>query len=397
MTKYIVGIDIGKHYHQATLINETGEILGGSIRFGNSTEGANLLLKRISTLNADNLPLIFGLEATGHYWLSLYSFLVDKGYRVHVINPYQSSAWRKIYLSTTKTDKEDAFLIADILRFGSFSETKLSEEHIISLRNLTRFRVNLKQQITDTKRRVITILDQTFPEFESLFSNIFGKTATELLKDYPTPGDLNGVSLRNLTKLVTRVSRGRFKEQKAREIKQAASQSFGIGFALDSLTLQLKLLMEQLEFLQKQIETVEEKITVIMDGINSVLPSLPGVGVMIAAAIHAEIGDIQRFKSSSQLSSFAGIDPTVRQSGNFTGSKNRMSKKGSPYLRLALWQAAITSIRFNPVLKTYYQKKISEGKHHMTAIGAVTTKLTRIIFSMLKNQREFNRKMINSG
>lgn len=387
----IVGIDIGKQYHQATVINQSGQILGGSVRFANTTAGGEILLARISSVNSDHLPVIFGLEATGHYWLSLYSYLLDKGYAISVINPYQSDAFRKVYLSSVKTDKEDSFLIADLIRFGSFPETKLADENLISLRNLTRFRACYLQSITDTKRRVITILDQVFPEFENLFSNIFGKTGRQLLKDYSTPEELEKVSLRKLTNLVTKLSKGHFKEDKALEIKLKAQTSFGVKFALDSFTLQLDLLIKQLEFLEKQLLIIDKEINSLMDP-KCVLLSLPGVNINLAASIIAEIGDIKRFKTSAQLVSFAGINPTVRQSGNFLGNKNKMSKKGSPYLRLALWQAAITSARFNPILKDYYTLKIKEGKNHMTVIGAVSRRLTGIIFALLRDQKEFQPK-----
>lgn len=395
MAKLIVGVDIGKHFHQATVIDESGTILGGSVKFKNTTSGAMLLLERIAAINHSFLPLVFGLEATGHYWLALYSFLVEKQYPVHVINPYQSDAWRKIYLSTTKTDKEDSFLIADILRFGHFSETRQACEQMISLRNVTRFRVTLNQQSTDTKRRIITVLDQIFPEFESLFSDVFGKASKGILESYPTPESLKQIDIKNLEKLIKKLSKGHFKRKKAVEIKKAATDSFGVSFALDSFTLQLKLLMEQLAFLEQQLVIVDREISCIMDTLNSVLPSIPGIGTILAASIHAEIGDIKRFKTSSQLVSFAGIDPTVRQSGNFTASRNKMSKRGSPYLRLAIWQAAVVAVRYNPPLKAFYKKKIQEGKHHMTAIGAVSRKLTGIIFALLKNNKEFDPKATN--
>jgi len=334
------------------------------------------------------LPLIFGLEATGHYWLALYSYLIEKGYHVVVLNPYQSDAFRKVYLSSVKTDKEDAFLIAEILRFGSSSQTKLAEEKLLALRNLSRFRLTLNQQITDSKRRVITILDQVFPEFESCFSDIFGKTGRSLLKKYPTPEEMEAVSVRKLTNIISKLSKGRFKNEKAQEVITKAKTSFGITLALDSLTLQLKILLETLEFTESQLKIVDDQINPLIDD-GCVLLTLPGVGKTIAASILSEIGDIKRFKTSSQLVSFAGINPTVRQSGNFLGNKNHMSKKGSPYLRLALWQAAITSSRFNPVLKEYYSLKIKEGKNHMTVIGAVARKLTGIIFAMLRDQTAF--------
>ncbi len=388
MDKLIIGIDIGKNFHQATVIDQTGQILGSSVRFPNTTVGAETLLLRVASVNPNSLPLSFGLEATGHYWLALYSFLVGLGYSVSVVNPYQSDAFRKVHLSPTKTDKEDAFLIADLIRFGSFSETKLSSEVLIALKNLTRFRTCLMQSITDTKRRIITILDQVFPEFESCFSDTFGKTGRSLIKNYSTPEELEKISLRKLTNLVTKLSKGHFKKEKALEIKLKASHSFGVKFALDSFTLQLDLLLKQLEFLEKQLAIIDQEIALLMPK-ECVLTSLPGVDTRLAAAILSEIGDIKRFKTSSQLVSFAGINPTVKQSGNFLGNRNHMSKKGSSYLRLALWQAAITSARFNPILKEYYTQKIKEGKNHMTVIGAVSRRLTGIIFAMLRDNKPF--------
>lgn len=388
--KLIVGIDIGKRTHVATIIDQTGATISRPISFTNTTADADLLLKKIAAVNQKNIPVVFGLEATGHYWLSLYSFLIKKNYKVSVINPYQSDAWRKVYLSTTKTDKEDSFLIADIIRFGSFAETKQAEERMVELRNLSRFRVTMSQQITDTKRRIVTILDQIFPEFETLFSDCFGKTAKALIEEYPTPDSFEQITVRKLTNLVTKLSKGHFKKEKAEEIKQKASVSFGITLALDSLKLELNLLLKQLDFLNQQIALVEKKIIECMDTIPQTLTSLPGVDTILAAAILSEIGDIRRFRTSSQLVSFAGINPTVRQSGQFLGNKNKMSKKGSAYLRLALWKASITSSRFNPVLKKYYQNRIKDGKNHMTVIGAIARKLTGMIFTMLKDNTSFD-------
>lgn len=390
--KLIVGIDIGKRIHVATIIDDSGIVIGKSFSFPNTTAGGELLLAKIALVNTDKEPVVFGLEATGHYWLSLYSFLTKQGYPVSVINPYQSDAWRKVYLSSVKTDKEDSFLIADILRFGNSPETKLSSETMISLRNLSRFRVTLAHQIGDTKRRIITVLDQIFPEFETLFSDMFGKTGKALLEQYPTPDSLEQISLTKLTNLVKKLSNGRFKKDKATEIKHKAESSFGVNFALDSFQLELQLLLQQLTFLASQIAVVEKQIMQTMESVETTLTSLPGINTILAAAIIAEIGDIKRFKTSSQLVSFAGINPTVTQSGQFLGNKNKMSKKGSPYLRLALWQAAITSVRFNPILKEYYQQKIKEGKSHMTVIGAVSRKLTGIVFALMRDNKPFVEK-----
>lgn len=389
MQKLYVGIDIAKHIHEATVIDETGTIISGSLRFSNTTSGAGKLLAYLQRVHADPSISHVGLEATGHYWLSLYSFLIGHGYRVSVINPYQSDAWRKVYLSSVKTDKEDAFLIADILRFGSFTQTHVPDETHVALRNLTRFRVAVNLQMTDTKRRILTVLDQVFPEFAELFSNVFGKTALSILETYSTPEAVESLSVRKLTNLVSKLSKGRFGREKAQAIKDAAHTSFGVTYALDSFTLQLQLLLKQLELLTEQLDALDGDIAHRMETIPSTLTSIPGIGVCLAAAIHAEIGNIRRFRTSSQLVSFAGINPTVRQSGNFTGTKNRMSKKGSPYLRLALWHAAMVASRANPILKAFYEQKLKEGKHPMTAYGAVARKLTGIIFALLRDNKPF--------
>lgn len=387
--KLMVGVDIGKSTHYATIIDSAGQKLGGIIRFANSLKGGQLLLERVLSIKSQENRIVFGLEATGHYWLPLYSYLIEKGFAVYVINPYQSDAWRKMLLSSTKTDKEDSFVIADIIRFGHHEETKLSDERIIALKNLCRFRINLQQQVTDSKRRVITILDQIFPEFAPLFSDLFGKTAKAILDTASTPEELEAISVRKLTNLVRKASRGRFGREKALELKDCAATSFGIKLATETFQLQLKLLLEQVSFLESQLTKIEQKISILLPKVDSVLTTLPGVGTITAATIIAEIGDIKRFSNSGQLVSYAGINPTVRQSGNFMGNRNRMSKKGSPYLRLALWQAAVTSVLHNPVLKSYYEKKMKEGKNYMTVIGAVSRKLTGVIFSMLKNNKPF--------
>ena len=388
MHTLFVGIDIAKLNHQATVIDETGKVLGGSIRFPNTTKGGTTLLDHVTKFRDGDTPIVFGMEATGHYWLALYSFLVGKGHTVIVINPYQSESWRKVYMSAVKTDKEDAFLIADLLRFGSIKKSQVPSEVTIALRNLTRFRVSMSLQLSDTKRRILTVLDQVFPEFPALFSDAFGKTAISILEEYQTPEALETLSSRKLTNLVSKLSRGRFGKAMAQSLHAAASDSFGITFALDSFSLQLKLLLHQLELLVGQLNLLDEEIAKLFKT-ESKLLTIPGIGPTTAAAITAEIGDIQRFKTSAQLVSFAGINPTVRQSGNFIGNKNKMSKKGSPYLRLALWQASVVASRKNPILKAFYEQKVKEGKHKMTAIGAVSRKLTGIIFAIMRDNKPF--------
>lgn len=111
---YIIGIDIGKNHHEASIIDSSGMLIGKSCRFSNTHKGADKLMQHIYS-PIHNSPCIFGMEATGHYWYSIYSFLKTKGYLIYVINPIQSDSLRSMYIRQTKNDSKDSFLNAQII------------------------------------------------------------------------------------------------------------------------------------------------------------------------------------------------------------------------------------------------------------------------------------------
>jgi len=175
---FYVGIDVGKRNHVASMIDDGKTPLFKGFSFANTTEGAESLVAQIERYAQEKGAIAVGMEATGHYWLSLYSFLLNKGYLIHVVNPIQTDGWRKgIEIRKRKTDDIDSLLIADLIRYGDFLETRLSDEAVQSLRSLTRFRSYLVDSIADLKRKVICVLDQVFPEYEALFSDVFGTTS----------------------------------------------------------------------------------------------------------------------------------------------------------------------------------------------------------------------------
>lgn len=380
-----MGIDIGKNTHVASLIDENAKPLFRAFSFSNTTDGATSLLEKLSTHINDKTGVEIGMEATGHYWLSLYSFLVEQGFVVHVVNPIQTDGWRKgTEIRKRKTDIIDSVLIADLIRYGNFVETSLSDEDTMSLRNLSRFRSYLVSSISDLKRKVICVLDQVFPEYQSAFSNIFGETSKELLLHFQTADDFENITAEQLEKALENVSLKSFAKNKVSQISELAATSFGLKFCRDSFSLQLKLLIEQIKFIDAQVNDVEHEIKVILDKINSPITTIPGIADVNAAVLLGEIGDISRFSNSSKLAAYAGIDASVSQSGEYQSTNNKMSKRGSPYLRKALFQAALIAAFNDPVFSAFYQKKRAEGKHHLTAVGAVARKLCNTIFAVLK-------------
>ena len=385
-----VGIDIGKNNHVASMMDEKGKVVFKAFSFSNTTDGGNALFSKLSSFSSDPSDFEIGMEATGHYWLSVYSFLFEKGFLLHVINPIQTDGWRKgTEIRKRKNDTIDSVLIADLIRYGQFVETRLADEDLFSLRTLTRFRTYLVESISDLKRKVVCILDQVFPEYQSIFSNIFGRTSKEILFQFPSPIDFENISSETLAKLLAQLSRQKVGATKAEQLKAAASSSFGITFAQNSFTFQLKALIEQISFIENQVKETETEISRIMEKLKSPITTITGIGNVTGAAIISEIGDISKFDSPRKLVAFAGIDASVTQSGEFEATHNVMSKRGSPYLRKAIFQSALIASFKDPVLSAYYQKKRSEGKHHLTCVGAVSRKMCNIIYAVLKNNEPY--------
>ena len=391
---YYVGIDVGKNNHVASMMDASRKVTFKAFAFTNTREGAQSLLEKIRSHVADQTQVEIGMEATGHYWLALYSFLSDAGYTLHVINPIQTDGWRKgVEIRKRKTDDIDSLLIADLIRYGEFIETRLTDESLLSLRTLTRFRSYLVDSIADLKRKVICVLDQVFPEYESIFSQVFGATSKELLLTYSTPAELEGVSVEQLTELLAGLSRQKCGAEQAQRLSQAAAHSFGVTFCRDTFSFQLRILLEQMSFIERQVADTERQIKAFMDQLASPITSITGIGPVLGAVILGEIGDISRFDSAAKLVAYAGIDASVSQSGEFESTSNRMSKRGSPYLRRALYQAATVAAFHDPQLIAFYQKKRAEGKHHSVCVGAVARKLCYIIFTILKENRPYVKRL----
>ena len=388
---YIVGIDIGKNHHEASIVSPEGKQIGHSLRFATTHKGADSLMSFIFN-NIGNSSCIFGMEATGHYWYPIYSFLKARGYTIYVINPIQSDSLRKMYIRQTKNDSIDSFLIAEVIRFGQFTTTSMADENILAMRQLCRYRDSVISSRTEIKLRISTIMEQIFPEYEKQFSSLWLSTSMGILEKYLTPENIENAPIDELFEIIKDKSHNRLTIAKAISIKEAAADTFGIKIAQDAFSFQLKQLIDRMNFLDKQIEALDCQILEYYEKFDCYLHTIPGIGMIAAATILAEIGDINRFKSSSALVAFAGIDPTVRQSGEFSNTHNHMSKRGSPYLRHAIFLAATTCSFHNSPLNAYYKKKREQGKHHLTATGAVARKLTTVIYAVLRDGKPYEPK-----
>ena len=381
-----VGIDIAKRTHEACFMNQAGQQIGKGRRFGNTRAGVRALLDDVQQLSE---PVTIGVEATGHYWLALHDQLVRAGYTVQVLNPLQTHAYRKTTVRKVKTDRKDAWLIADVVRIGRGRPAYVPDETILQLRELTRFRWGLVDQIGDAKRRLLTILDRVFPEYEGLFSDVFIKSSRALLQQATTAAEFAEADLGELSSILKQTSRGKLGQAKAEAVQRAARDSLGLVKLGGVAGFELRALLDQIAFLEQQVAATEQQIETLLASCEQHVTDIKGIGPVLAASLLAEIGDITRFARLESLVAYAGIDPSVCSSGEFTATETHMSKRGSPHLRRALWLAAVSASRSNPDLATYLQRRLDQGKPWGTAMGAVARKLLSRIYVILKHNRPY--------
>ena len=390
MNHYFLGIDIAKTNHVASLIGADGSVVIRAIKFKNSNEGYTKLLNTIQNKLNDLSNINIAMEATGHYWLSLYSALVDDGFNVSVYNPYQIKSYRGAYNNRKqKNEIIDSIIIADYLRVFGMKDSKLPQEDLMALKQFTRFRSNIVENVSSIKVQVIGLLDKVFPEYKDFFCDVFGVTSKQILLNCPTPDDIIRISTTKLANLLSKNSRGKFGKDDALNMKEVAKSSFGIKFTTDACSFEIKQLINQVIFLESQLEDVDKQISELYNKLDSHLLSVPGIGIKLAPTILAEIGDINNFDKPSKLIAFAGVDPSENQSGNKLSTNNKLSKRGSPYLRHAIYTASLVAISNEPKLRSYYDKKINEGKHHFVALAGISRKLLTIIYYILKEDRDY--------
>ena len=385
-----VGIDIAKLNHFASAISSDGEILMEPFKFTNDGDGFSLLESTLASICDDKDNIIIGLESTAHYGDNLVRYLVASFYKVCVLNPIKTSTMRKNNIRKTKTDKVDTYIIAKTLMFQeSLRFVTFYDLDLMDLKQLGRFRQKTIKQRTRLKIQLTSYVDQVFPELQYFFkSGLHQKSVYALLKEAPTPKAIASMHMTHLANLLKVNSHGHFTKEQAKELRVLAQKS--VGASDSALSIQITHTISQIELLDSQLEQVEAEMADIMKFNDSVIMTIPGIGYINGGMILGEIGDVHRFSNPNKLLAFAGLDPSVYQSGNFQARRTRMSKRGSRVLRYALINAAHNVVKNNATFKTYYDKKMAEGRSHYNAIGHCAGKLVRIIWKIMTDNVEFN-------
>ena len=384
-----VGIDVAKDKHDCLITNSDGEALFPSFTISNNRIGFTELFKKISVSTDDLTNVKVGLEATGHYSYNILGFLVDQGLPTFVINPLHTSLFRKsLTLRKTKTDKVDAHTIATFLmsdvNLKSYSNISYHNEE---LKSLTRYRfgkVEERAKLKNSISRLVTIL---FPELEKLVPKLHIASIYALLYEFPSATAIASSNLTRLSSLLAKASRGRYGKDMAILIRDTARES--IGSNMPAKSLELKHTINLIHEITSEIDEIEQEIKIIVDALNSPILGIPGIGYQMGAMILAEIGDFNRFDSPDKILAFAGLSPSTYQSGKFESSHSKMEKRGSKYLRYALYISAKYVCLWDETFKIYLAKKRSEGKHYNVAVSHAAKKLVRLIYHLEKSRQTY--------
>ena len=380
-----VGIDVAKDKHDCYIANSDGEVLAEVFTIPNDQIGFNLLFQTLQSVAPDLSKVKVGLEATGHYSYNILGFLLDKGLATFVINPLHTNLFRKsTSLRRTKTDKVDARTIAAMLASNvvltSYTATSYHNEE---LKSLTRYRFDKVQERAKLKTSVTRLVNILFPELEKLVPSLHINSVYALLSEFPEAKQIASCHLTRLVHLLSKSSNGRYKRDKAIQIREAARTS--IGSVMPAKSLELKHTIHLIEILSEEIDEIEISIREIVDKNPSPIFTIPGINYRMGAMILAEIGDFSRFDSPNKILAYAGLSPSTYQSGRLDNAHSHMEKRGSRYLRYALYNATKYVCIWDPAFAAYLAKKRAEGKHYNVAISHAAKKLVRVICAIQKS------------
>ena len=398
-----VGIDIAKSFHVVSIIDdEEVRVINKPFKINNDFKGFEKLIAILNSVSLDKESFVIGLEATGIYGENLLEFLQSKGYIVKLLNPFQTSRYREqITMKKVKNDNIDSLVIALLLKDGKFSSGYVTDDEYQSLRTLYRNRSAIQSDMKNVKRRILTQIVVTFPEFEG-FIKPFSVSGLALLEKYPTAHHYKHSSVDRIMKLFRHIQGNNFTQDKALRLLELSKESIYSGKAKDARAIAIRSSIRLLKMYLSELEIIESEIRSLLDSTATTtsvdeagiaieksntlianLKTIPGVADKTIAAIISECGDLTRFPTIPKFIGYLGLFPTENSSGNSTHI-GHLSKRGSPLAKHALYMSAVSCLMHNTQLKQLYDTKRSQGKSKKEALIAVSRKIATIIYSIFK-------------
>jgi transposase len=384
---YYVGIDISKYKHDFCIISSAGEVIVGNSSFENNQKGFQSLLEILKPYDKQSVRIAF--EATGHYSLNLELFLTNQEYSFMKLNPLVVHQFLKARsLRRTKTDKADSSTIASYLMSTEYKPNSGLLYHNYTLKSLCRARESLIKERSKIAVLLTNELDKSFPEIKPFFNNIISSTLLYILNKYK---NTSHIALMKDYDSLRKISHGKFSYAKFTKLKELAKNS--VGFHDVNSDLLISTYVSLYNELSSKIVPIDKQISTIIKELNPRMITIPGIGEISVATILSEYGDIKNFSSSGKMLAFAGLEPSIIESGTLHNN-GKMVKHGSGHLRYSIMNVALSILRYSPTFYDYYLKKRSEGKCHRVALSHVCKKLIRVIYALEKNNIDFDPSLL---
>ena len=407
LSTLFVGIDIASRTNVASAINFDQEYLIKWKAFPNTQTGTEDLAKEIASALCNHTELksvIIAMESTSFYgvhaanYLSSCDLLLPFSVQVYCLNPKDVRNYKKSFTDLPKNDNVDSFVIADFARVGKIKIQPWRGSQYLALQRLTRHRMHIAECIAREKTYALNNIFLKFSEVALLrkdehpFSDKYGATAEAILTEFMTNDDLINAPIEELVDFIYSKSRGRIAEpvQVADIIQTAARNSYRLDQCLyEPLTVSIASSFNCISAFEKELKAIDKAIEKTVRGLNpneyQILRSVPGIGIVYAAGILAEIGTVKCFTSHDALAKYSGIVWKDNDSGDFQAEDKRMSKVGNRYLRYYMIEAAGSVARHEPTFALFYKKKFDEARthQHKRALALTSRKLIRLLFGLL--------------
>ena len=387
----VVGIDIGKRKHAATALSPQGEIIAQLAAFPNTRQGVDQLEKEVLRKAGGPSKVLVGMEAPGHYWMCLYHELTRRGYCCVVVNPLQTNARSNARIRKTRNDKIDSGTIARLILSGEALATRVPDAKITELRLLARHRHRLLLAASNMERYAHTLVDRIFPEFADVFCQPFLASSRKLIREVGLAPAKLVENAPRVRELLHTAGRGRITPETIDRLLQVARESIGSRQAEDVIESQLRSIFDYLDTVRGQIAEIEKQLDQRGRKLASPLYSL-GLTSRLVAIIHAETDPIGDFATAKQYVAYVGLDPSRHESGDTIQWRGKISKRGSPRLRHALYSAAFVVCNKHAYFHRIYDKHRRRGKYHTNALVVVARHLACVIWRMLTDGREFTKR-----
>jgi transposase len=379
------GIDVASETHAVAMVDERSEVTKRPTSFREDAQGYAELI----AILGDQTDILVAMEATGHYWKNLFAALVSAGFQVAVLNPLQTHRFGGEALERTKTDAIDAVSIARFAAQKRPVPTRLPDVAIEELRELVHLRDRLVQDLGDRVRQVHRLVDLGFPEFTQSVPSLDSQLATTILKLYPTAKAFERIPFRHLSRLKYD-ARHRVGDTLAKALIAAAKVSVGRHHG-DVYRVQVRYFCEDIDVLRERIKQLDRDITAKLDKheIGKLLTTINGIGTLTAARVIAIAGNPAEFRDAGAFAAYVGVVPGLKQSGKHQGARAGLTRIGNLALRSALFMPTLAAVRFNPWLRSFYERLRARGKLPMVSLLAAMRKLLTAIYSVAKHRRPF--------